>query len=76
MNMSLTEQLGKLLLTTKDVESLWGISKSTLDKLRLTGDGPVFIKRGSSVFYLRESVERWLTSKQRRSTSDTGSMEV
>ena len=61
------------LMTTKNVAKRTGISKSTLEKLRLTGNGPVFLKRGKSVFYTEQDIVNWLQASRRRSTSDPGS---
>lgn len=60
------------LLKTKDASSRLGISKSTLEKLRLTGGGPVFVKRGKSVFYIESDLAEWIHANRRRSTSDAG----
>ena len=60
------------LLKTKDASTRLGISKSTLEKLRLTGSGPVFVKRGKSVFYTEQDLTEWIQANRRRSTSDTG----
>ena len=66
-------QIPKLLSTRETAKQL-GIPKSTLDQMRLTGDGPVFIKRGKSVFYTEEDLIDWIDSNRRRSTSDLGSV--
>lgn len=63
-----------ILLKTKDASELLGMSKSTLEKLRLTGDGPVYVKRGKSVFYTRKDLDEWIASNRRTSTSDPGSL--
>ena len=60
------------LLKTKDAATRLGFSKSTLEKLRLTGGGPVFIKRGKSVFYTESDLAEWIHANRRRSTSDAG----
>ena len=60
------------LLKTKDAAVRLGISKSTLEKLRLTGGGPVFVKRGKSVFYTEQDLAEWVHVNRRRSTSDPG----
>ena len=62
-----------ILLKTKDAATHLGISKSTLEKLRLTGGGPVFIKRGKSVFYTELDLAYWIYANRRTSTSDPGS---
>lgn len=44
--------------------------QSTLEKLRLTGEGPVFIKLGRRVVYRKSDLDEWLNSGRRRSTSE------
>ena len=70
--MGTSDNIKKVLLNTKEVQIQWGICKSTLEKLRVYGGGPKFIKRGRSVFYTAESIQSWLASHQRSSTSDNG----
>ena len=57
-------------LTTRDLEKYTGISASTWNKRRLTGDGPEFVKVGRSVLYPVNAVDQWLAARVRRSTSD------
>jgi predicted DNA-binding transcriptional regulator AlpA len=47
-----------------------GLSPSTLAKLRLTGNGPIYCKLGRRVVYRREDLEAWLESRVARNTSD------
>ena len=49
-----------------------GIATSTLAKLRLSGDGPVFCKIGRRVIYRVDDLNDFLDSKVRSSTSDPG----
>ncbi len=49
------------------------LAKSTLEKKRVTGDGPPFLKVGRVVLYDRDDLDAWLSSKRRTSTSDAGS---
>jgi predicted DNA-binding transcriptional regulator AlpA len=50
-----------------------GIANSTLNKTRLTGDGPPFVKVGPrAVAYRRADLDAWLETRVRRSTSDRG----
>jgi predicted DNA-binding transcriptional regulator AlpA len=49
-----------------------GISASTLSKMRLRGDGPVFLKLNRAVAYDSRDLDAWLSSRRRVSTSDTG----
>lgn len=57
------------MLRTEDASTYTGLSASTLTKLRLTGDGPEYIKLGKSVVYDPTDLDTWLSSKRRRSTS-------
>ena len=50
-----------------------GLSVSTLNKLRVFGGGPVFLKLGRRVAYDVADLDEWLASKRRSSTSDDGS---
>jgi hypothetical protein len=40
------------------------ISKSSLDKLRVYGGGPIYIKVGARVVYDRVDLDTWLTGKK------------
>lgn len=46
------------------------LSKPTLERLRLTGDGPQFCKLGGAVRYRRSDLDDWLASRLVRSTSE------
>jgi predicted DNA-binding transcriptional regulator AlpA len=45
-----------------------GLSKSTLDKLRVFGGGPHYLKIGRAVVYSTDDLDAWLASKRRSST--------
>lgn len=48
-----------------------GLSKSLLDKLRLSGGGPAYLKLGPRrVVYDLADLEQWATERRRRSTSE------
>lgn len=49
---------------------LTGLSVSTLNKMRLTGDGPAYLKLGRRVAYDLADLDSWLASKRRHSTSE------
>lgn len=49
-----------------------GASKSFMDKARLNGNGPVFLKLGKKVLYDLGDLDAWLACRRRRSTSDLG----
>lgn len=49
-----------------------GLSVSTLAKLRLSGDGPVYCKLGRRIVYRQQDLAAWLEKNRRLSTSDLG----
>ncbi len=61
-------------LTTQEAAVLVRLSPRTLERMRLTGDGPKFHKVGpgkqSRVLYQREELEAWLTGFAFHSTSE------
>ena len=59
-------------LKTADAAKFTLLSVSSLNKLRMTGEGPEYLKIGRRVVYPRDSLEGWLRSHRRTSTSDTG----
>jgi len=58
--------------TVEDAAAHTGLSISTLNKLRVFGGGPVFLKLGRRVAYDIADLDAWLASRRRRSTSDDG----
>jgi len=60
-------------LRTPHAAEYCGLKPPTFEKLRLRGEGPVFIRLGSrAVGYLVEDLDAWLESRRRTSTSDHG----
>ena len=59
-------------LDTSGAATYLGLKPSTLHNMRVTGDGPMFIKLGRRVVYDVMDIEAWVASRKRRSTSDTG----
>ena len=55
---------------TREAAEYLGLSKPTLERYRLTGDGPPFCKLGKSVRYRRVDLDAWLASRLVRSTSE------
>jgi predicted DNA-binding transcriptional regulator AlpA len=47
-----------------------GYSESTLEKKRLTGEGPPFIHLGRAIVYDTRDLDAWLAARRARSTSD------
>ena len=58
------------ILNTQQAADYVGLSPSTMAKLRLSGDGPVFIKMGARVVYQPPSLDEWLAQRRRTSTSE------
>jgi hypothetical protein len=46
------------------------LSPRTLEKWRLLGTGPEFMKWGRKVFYSARSLETWAEAQRRQSTSE------
>lgn len=57
-------------LTVSEAASFVGLSESTLNHYRVTGDGPPYFKLGRLVRYDRAQLEAWARSDQRQSTSE------
>jgi predicted DNA-binding transcriptional regulator AlpA len=59
------------ILRTRDAANYVGLAASTLEKARLTGWGPRFVKLGRSVGYDVQDLDRWLDERKRESTSES-----
>lgn len=46
------------------------LSKTTLERFRLTGEGPPFLKLGGAVRYRQSDLDAWLESRLTHSTSE------
>ena len=62
---------GRRLLRTEPAAQYCGSTKSTLDKRRVRGQPPAFIKLGKTVVYDTRDLDEWLTSCRRQSTSES-----
>jgi predicted DNA-binding transcriptional regulator AlpA len=58
------------LLTQRDAAALLALSVRTLERLRVRGVGPRFVKAGKAVRYQQEALERWVAAQSRGSTSE------
>ncbi len=58
------------LLTEQDVAALTRLSTRTLERRRLDGTGPTFIKLGRRVVYRRQDVDSWIEQNRFASTSE------
>jgi len=57
------------LLDTESAATELDVSSSFLNKARLTGKGPRFVKIGRAVRYERTEIALWLAGQRRHSTS-------
>jgi predicted DNA-binding transcriptional regulator AlpA len=60
---------GTKTLNVSDAAKHLGLSKSYLDKARVSGNGPSYIKLGRRVVYQPSDLDAWLASNRRRSTT-------
>jgi len=60
------------LLTQSDAAKLLRLSERTLERLRLQGGAPPFVKAGRSVRYRETDLERWIDARVVSSTSAIG----
>ncbi len=59
-------------LRVPEAAAYLGLSRSTLAKMRLRGDGPAYAKAGSKiVLYDLAELNAWLAGRTRHSTSET-----
>lgn len=49
-----------------------GLSPKTLERFRVEGRGPAFLKLGRRVVYSRDDLVKWAEAQRRQSTSDPG----
>ena len=60
-------------ITVSEAAIYTGLAASTLNKLRLSGEGPPFLKlTARRVCYDTRDLDIWMASKRRISTSDPG----
>jgi len=57
---------------TREAAAFLGLSPRTLDRYRVTGEGPAFHKFGTRIRYARADLEAWAALRRRLSTSDDG----
>lgn len=66
--------ISKRILSVREAAAFLGVSKSFLDKRRLSGDGPTYLKLGSRVGYDPGDLNAWAHSTRRRHTAESGSV--
>jgi predicted DNA-binding transcriptional regulator AlpA len=60
---------GSRILTTGEAAAVLGLSASYLNKMRVTGCGPVFLKLSRAVRYTQADLDAWISSRRHSSTS-------
>ena len=58
-------------LSVHETAAYLRVSKSWLDKRRLDGNGPVFLKFGRRVVYDINDLENWAAANRRRHTAES-----
>jgi predicted DNA-binding transcriptional regulator AlpA len=61
---------GRVRLSVPQASSYCGVSKSYMDKLRTTGNGPTFIRLGRRIVYDTADLDSWLESGRHKSTTE------
>lgn len=57
-------------LTTVEAARYVRLGKPTLERFRISGEGPKYCKLGGAVRYRRSDLDTWLESRLTRSTSE------
>jgi len=58
------------MLTVHEAADYLRLSQRTLERLRVSGLGPKFVKCGRSIRYRQTDLEQWIASRVVRSTSE------
>ncbi len=57
-------------LNNREAAEYLGLSVRTMNRYRVTGDGPPYYRLGNRVRYVRAELDEWVTGSRRISTSD------
>lgn len=60
-------------LTQAETADSLRLSERTLERMRVEGTGPTFVKAGRRVLYRQSDIHDWAAQRTFRSTSETGS---
>ena len=58
------------ILNTKEAAAYVRLGKPTLERFRISGDGPKYCKLGGAVRYRKTDLDAWLESRLTSSTSE------
>lgn len=64
------------LLSPRQLAARWGLSEKTLERWRMLGTGPAFLKLGSRVLYSLAEIEAHERQRTRRCTAGDQPSEV
>ncbi len=64
------ERAGENQLDTREAAAWLGLSPRTLERYRVSGEGPDFLRTGYRVRYLLEDLEKWASARRWTSTSE------
>ena len=59
-----------MLLTQREAALALRLSERTLERSRVSGDGPKFVKAGRRVLYRQSDLDEWIASRVVHSTSE------
>lgn len=60
------------ILNTREAAQYVRLGKPTLERFRISGEGPHYCKLGGAVRYRKADLDAWLESRRVRSTSEGG----
>jgi len=60
------------LMNTREAASYLRLGKPTIERFRMTGEGPAYLKLGGAVRYRRCDLDAWLESRLIQSTAERG----
>ena len=60
------------LMNTREAASYLRLGKPTIERFRMTGEGPRYAKLGGAVRYRRCDLDDWLESRLTQSTAERG----
>ena len=66
--------MNDVILNTAEAANYTRLGKPTLERLRVSGEGPVYAKLGGAVRYRKADLDEWVESRLTRSTSATPSL--
>jgi predicted site-specific integrase-resolvase len=60
------------LLNQRAAADTLGLSERTLERYRVSGEGPPFVKAGKRIMYRPEDIAAWVSARVVASTSEAG----